>query len=77
MSQAEQYFYLYYMQKYHNTLMQKIKESKIIIDYNSDYSEDFVKRRYRAKLINRLISNHYVKNMKETYDAYVQSKTNI
>ena len=45
MSQVEQYLYLYYMQKYHNTLMQKIKESKIIINYDSDYSEDFVKRR--------------------------------
>lgn len=73
-SQIEQHFYLYYINKYHDLITHKLEKSKIITNYDSIYSKDFIKRRYRAQLLNNLINSNQVKNMQHEYNLYLKTK---
>jgi hypothetical protein len=74
LSQIEQHYYLFNMLKYHTLLMEKINKSDIIKKYDSVYSEDFIKRKYKVQLLNKLINSNQVKEMKKNYQSYLKSK---
>ena len=74
LSQIEQHYYLFNMLKYHTLLMEKINKSNIIKKYDNVYSEDFIKRKYKVQLLNKLINSNQVKEMKKNYQSYLKSK---
>jgi len=74
LQQLEQHYYLYYLQKYHTQLMDKLSNNDLVNNYNNEYSRDFVKRRYRTRLLNTLINSNQVKEMKQNHQSYLKSK---
>ena len=74
LQQLEQHYYLYYLQKYHTQLMDKLSNNDLVNNYNNEYSRDFVKRRYRKRLLNTLLTKNCISTMKNDLNNYVKKK---
>ena len=74
LSQLEHYYYLHYLDKYHNQCLQILNDSEIITNSDYEVSKTYLDNKMSYELYNKIFKKEKVKNLKNSLQIKSENK---